>query len=309
MTNSELISWLLEGDVSIQYQTTRDLLDKNDLSLQKRISNEGVGAKFLACRNENGHWGKSFYQPKWISSHYTLLDLKNLGIHPENELIKRTLALIFETEKGKDGGINPCDSLGHSDVCVNGMVLNYACYFKVKSAHLTSIIDFILSQKMPDGGYNCNSTNHNTIHSSMHTTLSVLEGFLEYKLNKYTYRIKEIEESTKHAQEFLLQHKLFRSDRTGEIINDNFLKLYNPQRWFYDIMKAMDYFQKAKVKYDDRMSEAIDIILSKRRKDGRWKAAPKHSGLTHFNMEPPREPSRWNTLRALRVMNFYRIES
>lgn len=183
MSYDELISWLLEGDVSIQYQTKRDLLKIEDPTLQQRISTEGWGAKFLSKRLENGHWGKSFYQPKWISTHYTLLDLKNIGIDPTNSIIHETLDLVFKTEKNKDGGINPCDSLGHSDVCVNGMVLNYACYFKVKSALLNSIVDFILSQRMADGGYNCNSTCHKVTHSSMHTTLSVLEGFLEYKLN------------------------------------------------------------------------------------------------------------------------------
>jgi hypothetical protein len=306
LTTKEIISWLLEGDAAIRYQVHRDLLGSDKPALRKKIESEGWGLNFLDRRLPNGHWGRSFYQPKWTSTHYTLLDLKNLNISPGNKVIKETIGLIFKNEKGGDGGINPAGSVKVSDVCINGMVLNYACYFNTQPEYLKPVVDFLLSEKMQDGGFNCHSNRKGARHSSLHTTLSVLEGILEYERNGYAYRLKELKQAKKESQEFILMHQLFRSDKTGEIINPNFLKFYYPGRWYYDILKAMDYFQLAKVKYDKRMDDALAVILDKRTAAGLWKLASKHPGQTHFEMEQAGKPSRWNTLRALRVLQYYK---
>lgn len=304
MKNYAVINWLLEGDVAIQYQVHRDLLGVERSDLQKRIAQEGWGAQLLAARNPDGYWSERYYQPKWISAHYTLLDLKNLNIEPDNMLIRQTLKRVFTEEKSEDGGINPANSIAQSDVCVNGMVLNFAAYFKVDEEHLKSVIDFLLSQHLPDGGFNCRSNRSGAKHSSMHTTLSLLEGLFEYERNGYTYRLDEVRYAQAAAREFLLMHKLFRSDRTGEIIQQRFLRFPYPCRWYYDILRAMDYFQLAGIKYDPRMDEAVEIILGKRTRDGKWKLSAAYSGQVHFTMEPVGKPSRWNTLRALRVMRY-----
>ena len=134
MTKEQIIHWLLEGDVSIQYQTYRDLLDQDKPRLRNKINSEGWGLKFLSKRHKNAYWGQSFYQPKWISTHYTLLDLKNLNISSTNKLIKESVQKIFNTEKGPDGGIRPIGQNQKCDVCINGMVLNYSTYFGIKDA-------------------------------------------------------------------------------------------------------------------------------------------------------------------------------
>ena len=149
------MQWLLGGDVSIQYQVHRDLLGNERPDLQQRIKLEGWGKLLLSKRSENGHWGQKFYQPKWTSTHYTLLDLKNLGIEPGLPPVQKTLELVFREEKGPDGGIRPIGSTMKSDVCINGMFLNYACYFQVLESELNSVVDFLLSQHMKDGGFNC----------------------------------------------------------------------------------------------------------------------------------------------------------
>jgi len=304
----EIIDWLLKGDVSIQYQTNRDLISLNKPGLRKKIESEGWGLKFLSCRQPNGHWGRGFYQPKWTSTHYTLLDLKNLGISPKNKTIKETLRIIFESEKAVDGGIHPIGTAQKSDVCVNGMVLNYSSYFQIEEEDLISVVDFLLSEQMKDGGFNCQSNRKGAVHSSLHSTLSVLEGIREYESNGYCYRINELRNARLESEEFILLHKLFRSDRTGEIINPNFLKLYYPGRWYYDILKAMDYFQFAKRKYDSRMEEAIRIISNKRMTSGKWELTSMHPGQTHFEMEKVGKPSRWNTLRASRVLRHFDVQ-
>lgn len=308
MTNKELITWLLEGDISIQYQTYRDLLGSDKPKLRKQIAHAGWGSGFLTCQRPDGHWGRGFYQPKWTSTHYTLLDLKNLCVSPENPSIKKALHLIFKNEKGKDGGINPSGTISVSDVCVNGMVLNYASYFGVPEKELKSVVDFLLSQQMKDGGFNCHSNRKGAVHSSLHTTLSVAEGILEYRKNGYSYRLREVNRAESECREFMLMHRLYKSDKTGNIIKSDFLKLYYPGRWYYDILKALDYFQSAKVNYDERMSDAIQMIMEKRTKAGQWKLASHHPGETHFEMEKAGVPSRWNTLRVLRVLKCFKIE-
>lgn len=302
--DDKTIEWLLDNDISIQYQVFRDLLKVERPDLQQRISQEGWGAQLLAARKPDGYWSERYYQPKWISTHYTLLDLKNLNIDPDNMLIQQTLQRVFAEAKSEDGGINPANSIAQSDVCVNGMVLNFAAYFGLGEESLKSVIDFLLKQHMPDGGFNCRSNRSGAKHSSMHSTLSVLEGMLEYERNHYTYRIDELRNAKAAAEEFLLMHRLFLSDRTGKIIQNRFLKFPYPCRWYYDILRAMDYFQLTGLKYDPRMNEAVEIIMGKRTRDGKWKLSAAYSGQVHFAMEPAGKPSRWNTLRALRVLRY-----
>lgn len=305
--SDNIISWLLEGDVSIRYQTRRDLLSEENLELRSRIVTEGWGRKFLSLQNDDGSWGKGFYQPKWTSTHYTLLDIKNLNIFPDCLCAKKAVVNILRNEKGADGGVNPSGSIVQSDVCINGIFLNYASYFQADELLLNSIVDFLLSQIMSDGGFNCRYNRSGAKHSSLHTTLSVLEGILEYKRNGYGYRLTELLEAEKSSIEFMLQHRLFRSDKTGAIIDKKFLKFSFPYRWRYDILRALDYFRDAGVSYDERMSDALSIIEDKRTKSGLWKTPAHQPGAVHFAMEQAGKPGRWNTLRALRVLKYFNI--
>jgi hypothetical protein len=305
MTEDPIIDWLLEGDVSIQYQVYRDLFKTERSDLRNRISNEGWGAQFLANRNSKGHWGIDFYQPKWTSTHYTLLDLKNLAISNENRTIRPVVQHIVQTRKAPDGGINPAKTIAKSDMCINGMFLNYASYFGIDQNNLKSVVDIILEEQMNDGGFNCQLTRKGAVHSSLHTTLSVVEGIDEYAKNNYTYRITELKKAESEAREFILEHKLYQSHRTGKIISDSFLKLSYPCRWRYDILRCLDYFQFAKVPFDNRMNDAIEVLIKKRKPDFTWPLQAKHIGKTHFDMEIAGKSSRWNTLRAIRVLRYF----
>ena len=308
MTNKEIINWLLDGDVSIQYQVYRDLLEEERPELRARIEKEGWGAEFLKRRLSNGHWGNKFYHPKWTSSHYTILDLRNLCISPENTIIRETIDLIAEKERATDGGIHPAGSVRFSDVCINGMFMNYAAYFGLEEKRFEEVVDFILSQKMPDGGFNCTLNRSGAVHSSLHTTISVMEGISEYEKNGYQYRLDELKKVEKTSLEFILLHHLFKSDRSGKIINEKFLRFSFPGRWYYDILRALDHFQYAGFEWDERMKAAIDVVLDKRNKDGSWNMQAKHPGQVHFEMEKAGRPGRWNTLRVLRVLKHFNIK-
>lgn len=300
----EIYSWLLSGDISIQYQTERDLLKRDNSSLRDQIPFEGWAKTLLSKQHKNHHWGQGFYHPKWISTHYTLLDLRNLCC-PPTEGIQKAISKIIDEELKPDGGIGPGKTIP-SDVCVNGMFLNYASYFNTDEFLLRSIIDFILHQTLPDGGFNCYLNSIGAKHSSLHSTLSVLEGIYEYEKNNYRYRIEELCVAKRNSFEFILEHYLFKSDKTGKIINPSFLKFPYPSRWKYDILRALDFFQYSETPFDKRMIDAIEVLHKKKNKNGYWLQYAQYPGKVHFIMEESGNPGRWNTLRALRVLNFYR---
>ncbi len=302
-----VIQWLLEGDVAIQYQVHRDLLGSGAAivaDLQRRIEYEGWGARFLALQNPNGHWGRGFYQPKWTCTHYTLQDLHCLGLPADNAQARRSVQLMFDSAVTPDGSINFAKSRVISDVCLNGMALRYASSFGREDPRLHGVVDYLLRVQMADWGWNCEYRRGAT-HSSLHTTISVLEGLHEYRRAGHVRRPDEVREAERAGVGFILRHRLFLSDTTGAVIRPQFLVLSYPHRWFYDILRALDHFQAAGVPYDERMAPALAVLQRKRRADGRWPLQSGHPGNVHFRMEKVGEPSRWNTLRALRVMKWY----
>ena len=302
MDYTQLIDWLMEGDPSIQFQTSRDLLKKEDTQLQNKIEKEGWGKHYLSLQNENGHWGRAFYQPKWTSTHYTLLDLRNLCISPKVKSIQQIIDSIIRKEMCHDYK-KKYEMIVNQDICINGMVLNYSSYFLAELDLLKPIVDFLLANQMSDGGFNCHSNRIGARHSSLHTTLSVLEGLYEFGKNGYIYRLKEIKKVEKDCIEFILQHKLYKSDKTGKVIKQDFIRMPYPPRWKYDSLRCLDFFQYANVRYDNRMDDAIELLLKKRKKDGTWLMQAKHPGEIHFEMEKAGKASRWNTLRSLRVLS------
>lgn len=305
MIDKNLINWLLDGDPSIKYQVYRDLLKKDKPNIQEEISTTGWGAKFLSLQNKNGHWGIAFYQPKWISTHYTLLDLKNLSISQDEKSLQVIVKSILENEMNKTFK-KKYEMIVNEDICINGMVLNYASYFKADIDLLKQLVDYLIENQMSDGGFNCQSPRKGAVHSSLHSTLSVLEGITEYKRNGYHYKIKELIKIQKECIEFILIHKLFKSDKTDKIISNNFTRIPYPPRWKYDILRCLDYLQYANIKYDVRMQDALDLLVSKRKSNGFWNLQAPYPGKVHFTMEKAGEPSRWNTLRALRVLKYFK---
>ena len=305
----DILDWLLQGDVAIQHQVKKDLLlaNKSEVrKLQSRIEKEGWGKHFLEKRLPNGYWGNPeyYYQPKWISTHYTLLDLRNLEIRPDQAQIQESLKIALKLSLDKDGGLNISRGNLPADVCVNGMILNFASYFQAEEKPLNQIVDYLLKMQMSDGGYNC-SHYRGGKKSSVHSTLTVLEGLLEFKRQGHQYRLSEIEEAEKDAQEVLLKRHIFKSMDGEKILDHKMTMLSHPDRWKLNVLRALDYFRKTELPWDDRMNDALEIVLKKRRSNGSFPVQAKHTGEVHFDMEKTGSDSRWNTLRALRVLKFY----
>lgn len=305
--DEKVLAWLLRGDVALQYQVHRDLLHSDNYmlrDLQSRIKKEGWGAEFLAHRRPDGHWGKGLYQPKWTSTHYTLLDLRNICYPPGDPRIDESLDLVLQAPQGADGGLNLAKTVPKSDICVNGMILNYATWFRAEDRRLNVLVEYLLEHQMRDGGWNCEYVKGAT-HSSLHSTISVLEGLWERSTTGSAAFSNEIANAIQEGEQFILRHHLYRSHTTDNIIDQRMLRLTYPSRWRFDILRGLDYFSRAGTAYDSRMQDALEHLAGKRLPDGRWPLQANHKGAVHFKMETPGEPSRWNTLRALRVLNHF----
>ena len=302
--------WLLDGDPSIRWQVLRDLAGAGERSVlreRQKVAREGWGARLLARQDSDGRWagGRSsdggLYHPKWISTTYTMLLLRDFGLPAANRQARRACALLLDQGLQRDGGINY--GWSNSETCVTGMVLSILAAFQVDDERLDTIADHLLAQQMPDGGWNC-QRRFGATHSSVNTTISALEGLRHYELHR-RLKVAAVRAAQRRGREFLLIHRLFRSDRTGQIIKPIFLRFSFPPRWHYDILRALDYFQAVDSPRDERLAEAIDIVRSTRGIDGRWTLQNTYKGKTYFELERRGAPSRWNTLRALRVLKWW----
>lgn len=296
--------WLLEGDVAVRFQTHSDLLDDERPDLERLVASDGDAATILAARGADGHWGRGFYQPKWTSSHYSLLELRDLGLAPGNAECAATVALIAR-QKGGDGGVNPSGEIKEADVCINGMFIAYASHFGATTADLESIVDFLLGQQLPDGGFNCRANRSGAHVSSVHTTTSVIDGLAEYLRRGYGYRDGEVSVAVGAAAEALLARRLFLRRSDLQPIRADFTRLHHPPRWHFDVLHGLDVLRRAGVSRDPRMDDALAVLQRRRRHDGRWAAAAQFPGATHVQYPPAGSPNRWVTLRALRVLRHF----
>ncbi len=308
--SNKVIEWLLDGDPAIRWQVLQDLIGAEERAIARErqsIARDGWGARLLLKQDPEGTWagGQSsdggLYSPKWISTTYTMLLLRDFGLPPSNRQARKACRLLLDQGLRRDGGINY--GIWPSETCVTGMVLSILSYFECEDSRLDTIADYLLKEQMPDGGWNCRRRTGAT-HSSVHTTISALEGLQHYE-GRSGRKLQAVRNAQRLGREFLLIHRLFRSHRTGEIIKPVFTVFSFPPRWHYDILRALDYFQTVNAPRDQRLAEAIDVVRGGQRADGRWPLQNRYRGKTYFEMERLGGPSRWNTLRALRVLNWW----
>jgi len=307
--DAEIIQWLLDGDPAIRWQVHRDLLDSPPgviATERLRVAQEGWGRRLLAFQDADGRWGGGLYSPKWISTTYTLLALRMLGLPADNPQALAGCRLLLEHGVFPDGGINFSHHAKYSETCVTGMVLSILADFRCSDPRLEGIASYLLGQQMADGGWNCESYRGAT-HSSFNTTLLALEGLHAYE-QIAPQPAPPLQAAQVRGREFLLAHWLYRSHRTGEVVSPAMTRFPYPPRWQYDVLRALDYFQSVHASRDERLKDSIHLLLSKRKADGRWAAYRGPSGRAFFDLEEPGEPGRGNTLRALRVLRWWDSE-
>jgi hypothetical protein len=298
------LDWLADGDPAIRWQTERDLLHLAPEvweATRSEVDRTGWGKGLLDCQDSDATWGNGLYGPKWTSTTYTLLLLRRMGLPPSNPQAIAGCQRLLDDGDWIDGGVSLFTGQRLAEKCVNGMILSLVSYFDVPDSRADSVTEMLLEGTMLDGGWNCEDRRGAT-HSSFHTTISVLEGLLEWKRRTGRH---EVNVAIASGQEFMLRHQMYRSHQTGDVINPAWTTFHFPPRWHYDVMRGLDHLQDANAPTDDRAAGAIELVRSKRRKDGRWDKGSQYTGKNFFILEPGRVPGRWNTLRALRVLNWW----
>ena len=319
----DVLEWLLESDPAIHWQVMRDLTDApaQEIAAERaRIAREGWGARVLALQREDGHFdggaptfkseaGEKWWQslppqrrgtlfPEWTSTSWSLMLLRHFGFDPASAEARRAVSLVREHVQWEHDG-EPFFA-GEVEPCINGKVTAMGAYFGETVDH---ILDRLLNEQMSDGGWNCEQENGATV-GSFHSTIDVLDGLLQYELA--TGDRQDVSAARERGHEYILERRLFRRLTTGEVVDPAFTQFSYPTYWHYDVLRGLDYFRVAGTAPDERMAEAIELVSSKRDADGRWPLENPHTGRLHFAMdEGEGKPSRWNTLRAMRVLRWY----
>jgi len=293
----------MEGDPAIRWQVMRDLLDRPQAEWEaerSKVATEGWGKAFLDLQDEQGTWSGGIYSPKWTSTTFTMLTLIDCGVDPGNPQVRKGAEQILQKGVAKlcaNGRLN----LLLTDLCVWGFYLHITAYCQISDPMLEQLSELLFAQQMEDGGWNCRALRlKNVRHGSFHTTFNVLEGLRAARRGGLADPSRFLNAEAR-AMEFMLQHRMYRSDKTGEIVNPKFTQLSYPPRWHYDILRGLDYIRATSAAQDPRLEDALQLLQS-RENNGIWPSQNPHAGLTHFKLEPKQSLSCWNTLRALRVL-------
>jgi len=297
----DTIDWLLDADPAISWQAMRDLTDASPTAIaaeRARVPREGIGEAILACQGSDGSWHRA-NAPVWLPTLYTLLFLRSTGVDRADPSVESAVARLeagyrWDNEFGEKPFFE-----GEVEPCINGGTLALGAYFGHPAE---SLARRLVGEQLDDGGWNCEAPK--SVRSSFHTTICVLEGLLEYE--RAVGAAPEVASARRRGEEYLLERALFRRRSTGEVANPAFLKFAFPPRYHYDVLRALDYLRDAGVQPDTRVGDACEVVEGRRQADGRWLLDGAYDEALALPFgESVGQPSRWNTLRALRVLGWY----
>lgn len=311
--NSPVIQWLLDSDPAIRWQVMGDLLDAptDQVAAERaRVASQGLGARLLALQGADGAWAGAAWNHGWDSTMHVLSLLREMGLDPASAAARRAVGLVRDQVKWRgwdlDGNWRGWDYEGNPfftgevEPCINGQTAASGAYF---GQDVEWIIDRLLGEQLVDGGWNCEAANGST-RSSFDTTICVLEALLEYGLTGGNRAA--VTEARLNGQEYLLERRLLRRLTTGEIIDPAWMRFSFPTWWHYDVLRGLEYLRRANARPDERLAEVIELVRSKRDSDGRWPLENQHPGTMPVEIDAGVGlPSRWITLRAMRVLNWY----
>ena len=306
-----VIDWLADSDPAIRWQVLGDLTaaSTDEVAHERaRVGHEGWGARLLALEGADGLWDGGACFPAdhtagepgqpWTATMHTLQTLQIFGFDPASEAARRAISLVAGHGRWEHAGQRYFD--GEVEPCINGRTIQAGAYYGVD---VSPLVDRILGERLADGGWNCEAEN-GSVRSSFDTTLAVLDGLAEFE--RATGGSAAVREARRSGEEYLLERSLFRRKSTGEVVDPAYLDFAFPYYWHYDVLRALDYFRYSGAPQDSRLAAAIEIVRSKQQPDGRWLLDRVHPGRVHFALDGDvGEPSRWNTLRALRVLGWW----
>jgi hypothetical protein len=316
MERVDLIEWLLESDPSVRWQAMRDLTDQpaETLAFERgRVATEGHGASLLELQPDDGYWGGAAYGHHGDRRvvMWTLQSLRRFGIDPDAAPVRTAIERVRAGVRFDEHNGGGPFFAGETEACVNGGVLAASAYFGVLGEGADRMIGLLLEGQLDDGGWNCDPPEE-SVRSSFDSTLCVLEGLLAYEralADAGDPAPTEVVEARRRGEEYLLERNLYRRKSTGGIVLERYENFIFPPYWVYDVLRALDHFRDAGLAAgtvpDPRIEPALDLLLTHRRDDGRWSAGDPWNGEVFFPIDAPAgEPSPWNTLRALRVLDW-----
>ena len=311
-----VLDWLLDSDPAIRWQTLRDLVDAPAevvAAERARVATEGWGARLLALQADDGLWAGGALFPgrdgqplpwsraegqPWTATSYSLVALQDFGVDPAIDRVRRGVALVRDNCRWEHDG--QAFFAGEVEPCINGMVVSLGAYF---GEDVDAVVVRLIGDQLEDGGWNCEAEN-GSVRSSFNTTIRVLEGLIAHE--QATGGSIEATAARRRAEEYLLKRNLFRRKSTGEVGDPAWLQFSFPTRWHYDVLRGLEYFRSTGDRPDPRLAEAIDVLRSKQQPDGTWLLENTHRGAIHFALDDgDGQPSRWNTLRALRALRWH----
>jgi len=308
-----VLDWLLDSDPSVRWQVMRDLTDAPADAVaaeRARVATEGAGARLLALQSPDGRWGGAAWNRGWDSTMHVLTLLREMGLDPAGTEARRAARLVREHVTWRGCGPPECDGnrffAGEVEPCINGQVAASGAWL---GEDVRGLVERLIGEQLPDGGWNCEAPGRST-RSSFNTTICVLEALLEYE--RFANDAPEVTIARLRGEEYLLERHLFRRKSTGEAIEHDrkggasWWHFAFPTWWHYDVLRALEHLRRAGAAPDRRAAEAIDRVAAKRDPEGRWPLETRYAGRMPVEMDDDvGRPSRWNTLRALRVLRWW----
>jgi hypothetical protein len=295
---------LLAGDPAVRWQVLRDLLDAPapDVAAERdRVALEGWGARLLALQDADATWAGALYSPKWTSTTYTLLQLHWLGLPAGNPQALAGCHRLWDAARCYAGGLTLARSVREPETCITAMLVLLACSFGLRDDRLDPTVAWLIGQQLDDGGWNCESIRSGSRHGSFHTSISCLDALVRYQ---GTAGGIDSTVAMERGRQFFLDHRMYRSHRTGAVANPSFTRFPFPPQWHFDVLRGLEHFAVVRAAPDERLGDAVHVIRAARTRNGTWPLHQGYPGRTWFRMEQA-GPSRWATLRALRVLRWW----
>lgn len=325
MDDKEIREWLLDPvDPSVRFQTMITLDGRQPDSPEVLIARQeimagGPVAAILNAMNDDGSWGEParFYNDKYTGSVWNLLLLGELAADPADPRVRKACDFILSNSQNIDSGgfsytrsTKTGDGLASGVIpCLTGnMVFSLIKLGCLDDPRVQQAIDWITSWQRADDGESAAPDNAVYKRYEMcwgrHTChMGVSKAFKALAAIPADQRSPSVLAKIAELGEYFLKHHLYKkSHDLSAIARPGWLKFGFPLMYQTDILELLDIYASLGW-WDERLRDALEVVIGLRQPDGRWKLENSFNGKMLVRIEQKGKPSKWITLKALRVLN------